>query len=127
MKTGKKALFILRLGLGIFIMLWGLDKLFAPEATVMIFKHFYLSNIGVTAAYVLGGLETLLGLIIILGKWKKYSYGIAMIMHAVSTLSTTKLLINPFGDNHLFIAAIPVLAAFIALYLMREEDTLYSL
>jgi len=31
--------------------------------------------------------------------------------------------LSPFGKNHLFIAALPVLAAFVALFMLREFDT----
>lgn len=49
-----------------------------------------------------------------------------MILHAISTISTYNQLLNPFGKNHLFIAAIPVLGAFIALFLMRDDDRLWA-
>jgi len=48
-----------------------------------------------------------------------------MVLHAISTVSTYSQLLSPFGKNHLFIAAIPVLGAFIALFLMRDDDTLW--
>lgn len=49
-------------------------------------------------------------------------------MHAVSTLSTYKELLNPYEPpNHLFWAAVPLLAALIALFLLREEDNLLTI
>jgi len=45
------------------------------------------------------------------------------VMRTNSTLSTYEQLLSPFGKNHLFIAALPVLAAFVALFMLREFDT----
>ena len=127
MDKDKLALFILRIGLGSFFLLWGLDKIFASESTVMIYKIFYMSSITVSIAMIVGVVEVLFSLLFMAGMWKKWTYGLGMILHGISTLSTWKQLIAPFGKNHLFIAAIPVLAGFIALYLLRDQDTLWVL
>jgi hypothetical protein len=60
------------------------------------------------------------------GLWKR-PYGLGLLLHAISTLVTYEQLLFPFGENHLFIASIPVLAAFIVLFLLRRQDTLLSL
>jgi len=124
-KNEQIGLFILRVGLGLFLLLWGLDKILAPESTIKVFEIFYTIPIGVNAAYVIGVAEILLSIAIIAGYQKKYSYGLGLILHGISTLSTWKQLIDPFGKNHLFIAALPVLAGFITLYLLRDKDKLW--
>jgi putative oxidoreductase len=125
-KNQKIGLFILRIGLGSFFLLWGLDKLFASDSTVMIFKMFYKLPIEVSVATVIGVVECLFGLAFMAGWQKKYVYGLGVVLHGISTLSTYSQLLNPFGKNHLFIAALPVLAGYITLYLLRDEDTFYS-
>jgi len=47
-----------------------------------------------------------------------------MILHAVTVLVTWRQLIDPWGDpiNHLFIAGVPVLGGFVALFLLRHWD-----
>ena len=124
-KNEQIGLFILRVGLGLFLLLWGLDKILSPESTLKVFEIFYFMPIGVNAAYVIGVAEVLLSIAIIAGYQKKYSYGLGLILHGISTLSTWKQLIDPFGKNHLFIAALPVLAGFITLYLLRDKDKLW--
>ena len=118
------ALFMLRVGLGVFLLLWSIDKLIAPESTVTIFSHFYSLSISVSLARVIGVAELLLSVSIILGFRKTITYGLGTALHAVSTLSTYDQLLSPFGRNHLFIAALPVLAAFVALFLLRKQDRL---
>ncbi len=124
-KNTAVALFILRIGLGVFLLLWSIDKLAVPEGAVRVFSTFYHLSISKTVAPVIGVLELLLSILILAGLWKKWTYGLGMVLHAISTVSTYNLLLSPFGKNHLFIAAIPVLGAFIALFLMRDDDTLW--
>src|SRR3990172_229521 len=120
------ALFILRLGLGAFLLLFGIDKLVAPATTVEVFAQFYGLIVSHGMVYGAGVLETLLGLAFLAGLWKTLSYGLGLLLHAVSTLATYQEMFAPFGANHLFLAALPVLAAFIALFLLRRHDTLWS-
>lgn len=123
----KAALLILRLSLGGFLLSWGLDKLAAPQATVGIFSHFYRLPLTESCAYAIGALEAILGVAIMAGFRKTHAYGLGLVLHAISTLSTYEQLAHPFGKNHLFIAAVPVLGAFIALFLLRDQDTLCAL
>jgi len=121
------ALLVLRVGLGVFLLLWSIDKMVAPEQTVKIFQHFYKTPLPAGLAPAVGAVEAALSLALLAGLWKTWTYGAALVLHAISTLSTWQRLLAPFGENHLFIAAIPVLAAFVALFLLRREDTLLTL
>lgn len=121
------ALFILRIGLGGFLLLWSLDKLVAPEGAMAIYQFFYHVRITTEIAYVIGAFELLLSLAIMAGFLKTYSYGLGLLLHVTSTIASYQQLLNPFAGNHLYIAAIPVLAGFITLFLMRRQDTLWSL
>lgn len=121
------ALFILRIGLGVFLLLWSIDKMVAPEQTVKIFQHFYRTPLPTGLAPAVGAIEAAPSLALLAGLWKTWTYGAALALHAIATVSTWKQLLAPFGENHLFIAAIPVLAAFVTLFLLRREDTLFAL
>lgn len=121
------ALLILRIGLGVFLFLWSIDKLIAPGKTVVIFEYFYHLPIAPAIAQAIGAAELLLSIGIILGFKKTFTYGLGTALHAASTLSTYEQLLSPFGKNHLFIAALPVLAAFLALFLLRKQDRLLCL
>jgi len=62
--------------------------------------------------------------LVILGLFRTVAYGAAMVLHAVSVLVSWRQLFDPWGDpvNHLFIAGVPVLGAFVALFLLRHWD-----
>ena len=46
------ALLVLRIGLGVFLLLWSIDKLVAPEGMVAIYQFFYDIGITIKTAYV---------------------------------------------------------------------------
>lgn len=120
------ALLALRLGIFIVMFVWALDKFFNPGHTAAVFEGFYgVSGLSSTVATTLGVLQVALCLAFLAGLWKTITYGLIMIMHAASTLSTFGLYLDPF-NNLLFFAAWPMLAACIALFLLREYDTKLS-
>ncbi len=121
------ALLVLRAGLGVFLLLWSIDKMVAPEQTAKIFQFFYWTPLPAGFAPAVGALEAALSLALLAGLWKTWTYGAALVLHTISTLATWKQLAAPFGENHLFLAAIPVLAGFVTLFLLRHEDTLLTL
>ena len=121
------ALLILRLSLGLFLLLWGLEKLIIPERTVGIYDHFYGFPMTTTVAPLLGIAQIALALALLAGLWRRWSYGIATLIHAYSVIASWQSLIDPWGliwgeVKHLFLAGVPVLAGFVALYLLRELD-----
>ena len=120
------ALAVLRLGLGLFLLLWSIDKIVAPETTAEVFAFFYKVPLPVGLAPLVGIVEGLLSLALLVGAWKTLTYGAALLVHTVSTVASFSFLIQPFGENHLFIAAIPVWTAFLALFLLRRHDTLWA-
>lgn len=122
------ALLLLRLGLGFFLLLWSCGKFAGPEATVGIFRIFYKIPLSTAAAYVIGAFEAVLSILILAGAWKSYTYAIGLGLHTISTVASWKQLSSPFVPGHdLFVAAIPVLTGFIALYILRDLDTLWAL
>ena len=125
----KLPLFILRATIALFFLVWALEKFVDPETTIAIWKAFYMvENLPLAAAYAIGALQIGVVICFFLGILKFWSYGFLMAIHALSTLSTYEQLLNPYeGHNHLFVAAIPTLGALIALFLLRDRDTLLTL
>lgn len=125
------SLFIMRITIALFLLPWVVDKFTAEgvEHTGKIFAHFYkIKGVSTTGSYAIGVLWVILLLAFVLGFKKRISYGLVMLFHGIGTLATWKVL-WPFSESHnmLFLAAIPVLGAMIALYLLRESDTKFAL
>lgn len=122
------ALLILRLSLGLFLLLWALEKFILPQTTQQIWSGFYQIPISGTVVTILAILQTLLAIALIVGFLRYITYGIALGINAVTFISTWRQLLDPWGlasgesVNHLFLAGLPVLAGFIALYILHSWD-----
>lgn len=126
-------LFLLRLGLGVFFLIWALEKLLIPDTANGIAGFFYGFKLPPLALTAVGIAQVAVVLAFLAGAFKTISYAIVTLSHAGSTLSTWFILIDPYGrtgsgiPHHLFLAAVPVLFACIALFLMRHHDTKFRL
>ncbi|GAB5500490.1 MAG: hypothetical protein PsegKO_28010 [Pseudohongiellaceae bacterium] len=119
-------LFSLRLGVFVVMLMWTLDKFINPQHAAAVFNNFYLiEGLGPAVFTVLATLELILILGFMSGLFKKWTYGLVLLLHAVSTLSAWQQYLG-FG-NLLFFAAWPMLAACWTLFMLREEDTLFTL
>ena len=122
------ALLILRVSLAAFFLVWSVEKILAPELALRVFQTFYFSSPSTEILIALGVLQTAIVLAFLAGLFKTWTYGLLLAMHAVSTASSWERLINPYEPpNHLFWAAIPVLGALLALFLLRRRDNLLTL
>ena len=120
------SLLLLRIGVFIVMFMWTLDKFVQPDHAGAVFEGFYgLGGLDATAFYVIGALELILVLAFVTGSFKRISYGLVLVFHAISTLSSWQQYLAPF-DHLLFFAAWPMLAACIALYLLRDLDTRWA-
>ena len=120
------SLFLLRLGVFIVMIAWTLDKFIDPAHAARIYENFYyIGGLGSTIMMVIGVIELVIILAFLAGLWKTYSYGFVMIVHAVSTFSSWDRYI--IDINLLFFAAWPMLAACVALFLLRDLDVKFTL
>ena len=126
-RRSELALLLLRIGVFIVMSMWSLDKLIQPGHAAAVFESFYfMSGIGTEILMVIGLAQLAIEITFLLGLWKFWTYGFVLITHTVSTLSSWKQYLDPF-NNMLFLAAIPMLAACIALFLLRKEDRMLTL
>ena len=120
------SLLSLRVGVFIVMLMWTLDKFIQPEHSGKVFEHFYgLASLGSSIFMVIGLVELLLILAFLIGVYKRLTYGIVLLIHGVSTFSSFQQYLDPF-NNLLFFAAWPMLAACLSLYLLRDDDTLFT-
>lgn len=120
-------LLLLRLGVFIVLLMWTLDKLLNPGHAGGVFENFYgLGQFQGLLMQVLGVLELALILAFVAGLWKFWTYGAVLVLHGISTLASYAQYLDPWS-HLLFFAAWPMLAACIALFLLRDLDTLWTL
>lgn len=124
------ALLLLRLGLGYFLLVWGVNKFLAPAQTVAIWGYFYDISIDAQLPLLLGAGEVAVALAIMLGLWRRLSYAAGFLIHGVTVVVISSELLAPFTIENGYpvnrnnAVAVTVLAAFAALYLLRGRDRL---
>jgi hypothetical protein len=116
------SLLLLRIGIFIVFLFWGLDKLLVPEHAVKVLSGFYGIDLSINAMMALGVAQLVFLGAFLAGMWKKYTYGAILILHAGSTFSSFGKYMDPF-NNLLFLASWPMLASCVALFLLRDYDT----
>lgn len=130
-KNLKISLLITRISVVLFMIPWVILKFSNPQYTSDIIGYFYGFKIPEWAPTAIGVFWVVLLTSFMAGFQKRFSYGLVLLLHAISTLSTYKILLNPFstGDQKdvLFMAALPALGAILLLYVLRSEDSLLSL
>lgn len=121
------SLFLLRAGVFIVMLMWTLDKFVQPEHAAAIYENFYaIGGLGSAVFYVIGAIQMIIILSFLAGIMKTWSYGAVLLFHSVSTLSSYNQYLDAFS-NLLFFAAWPMLAACVALFLLRDFDTRFTL
>ena len=100
MKTENRlplALLLLRLSVFLVMFVWAIDKFVEPQHASKIMAEFYLvSGVGSAVIYLLAVIELAVILAFVFGLAKRWSYGLVLLMHAVSTLSSYKKYVHPF-------------------------------
>lgn len=118
------SLLLLRLGVAVVFAMWTLDKFVNPEHAAAVFKKFYMiPSLSNALAYSIGVVQAIVVVAFALGALRSVTYSIILVLHAISTFSSYKQYFDPWTYPHLlFFAAIPMLAACIALWLLRRYD-----
>lgn len=129
MSTAKRlqvSLFLLRIGVFIVMFMWTLDKFLFPGHAQKVFQRFYfISGMDNLATYAIAAVEMVILAGFLFGIKKRFTYGAVLAFHSVSTFASYQMYLSPFNDLKFF-AAFPMLAACVALYLLREEDKLFN-
>ena len=120
-------LFLLRFGLGLFLALWGINKIISPESSATLFARFYFLDLYPSVLMIIGALQLVLSLLFMLGMYKNITYALALALHVVATVGVFQEVISPFGDNIRYVSYIPVLFSFIVLFLLRNLDNRWTL
>jgi putative oxidoreductase len=132
MNTEKRlplALLLLRLSVFVVLFVWTIDKFIEPQHASKIMAAFYsITGVGDVLIYLFGAIELAIILAFVLGFAKRWSYGLVLLLHAISTLASYQKYLNPFqSPNLLFFAALPMLTACFVLYYLRDADVLWTI
>ncbi len=124
------SLFLLRIGVFIVLLAWTLDKLLNPAHAISIFEEFYfISGLKNSVMMGVGVIELVFILIFVAGIWKRYTYGIVILVHTISAIAPWEKYTVELGATYsmLYYADWPMLAGAITLYVLRDLDVKYTL
>ena len=120
----KTADLVLRAGLGLFLVVFGIGKFVSgiPSANMMLGMMGMTFLTGAVVMYLVGIVEILAGLGLIVNKYVKYSSGIGALAMLVGIIATIKMVVTPFGMTEgmpphiLLFGSIPLLGTFLYVY-----------
>lgn len=123
---------VLRIGMGVFLAYWGVDKLVATAGGQSIFSGFYGVEAGPSLVQIAGVAEIGVAVLLGVGLLRVPVAWVVLGMNAVSTLASWRQILDPWaifglregGNAHLFLASIVIMAASIVVVLNARDDTL---
>lgn len=125
MSRSDYARFSLRLGLGLFFLIFGIMKFAATGPLVQnVYPQFYGNLAGQALVYIIGVLQIIGALLLLIGQWTKIAAAVLGVMHLSTVVASIDRIVTPFafpqqGPPHfLFFGAVPILFAIIALFIV---------
>jgi len=129
----KWTLAFLRVATGLLLVVWGVIKLGAPEASIHVSDKYYQGALSAQQLQMpLGAAEVLLGLLVVLGLFRRLVYPLQAVVLIVGAAAIWKYLLDPLGmyllteetQNVLFFPSWAMAAASLVLIAFRDEDRL---
>ncbi len=122
------SLLLLRISIGLLFVIWGLDKLVNVQHAVNVSDAFFLGIFSVPVLLnIYGVIEILIGVLVILGWFRRFTYPVVILISLVTALGVWKSIIDPWGwifegTNALFYPSLIILFASFVIYAFRDED-----
>jgi uncharacterized membrane protein YphA (DoxX/SURF4 family) len=119
--------FALRIGLGLFFLIFGILKFVSSgPMTQMVYPSFWGGLSVNVLIYIIGVLQIILAVMLFVGWKTRIATAVLGLMHLGTVVVTFPRIITPFSfpeggpPNFLFFSAVPILAALIALFLQGD-------
>ena len=92
------SLLLLRFSTGSYLIIWGIIKLAAKDRAVGVSDRYYAGLLNADALnYGLGLIEVIVGLLVVLGLFRKPVYWTQAAIYLVGLLAITPYILDPFG------------------------------
>lgn len=126
------SLLLLRLGTGLLLSIWAVVKIMAPDKAVGLSEKYYGGMLSLDALQMpLGVLQFALGLLVVVGLFRKTVYPVQAVVLGVGLLAVGKYILDPLGlylltpdtAQLLFFPSLALFAAALVLMAFRDEDT----
>ena len=122
-------LLLLRASTGLLLIIWGLPRVFTPELGQKLSDTFYMGLFnGQLLHQAMGATEAILGLLVILGLFRKYTYPLQAIVLGFGLFTILPYIVDPHGiwlvdePKTLFFPSTTVFIATLVMLLFKSED-----
>jgi hypothetical protein len=119
-KGNKRAVFLLRAGIGIYLLSLGFCKIMDPLSSQAFLSSISPVGISANVVYGFGVVQLFFALFFLSGFHRHWTYPVAVLIQAI-------VLFGSVGDVASVINAVPVLFACMSLYLLQKDDVYMSL
>lgn len=125
------SLLFLRIGTGLLLIIWGLPRVMMPEIGPFLANRYYSGLFNAeTLQMAYGAAEALIGLLVLLGLFRRIAYPLQGLILIPATLMIWRYLLDPLGlwllsredSQILFFPSITVAAATLALLAFGNDD-----
>ena len=122
------ALTALRVSLGLFVGVWGVDKLVHPAHGAKVATIFYGGLLSAESLMpLLGAAECILALLVVLGLWRRVAYPALALVTGTTLLGVWRSIVDPWslalaGGNVVFFSSLPLCAAALLLWTFTNDD-----
>ena len=122
------SLLLMRLTLAAFMLVWAVDKVIAPDHAQAVFARYYFTDLSHQPLVIIGIVQIAVIAAFAAGFARFWTYGAVLLLHTVDgiDLCSAGKSLGGGARGLLFWAAVPVLAAALALFLLRDRDRLLS-
>lgn len=122
------SLLALRVAVFIVFAVWALDKILNYQHNSGMVMHYYHVELPAWFLTALGAAEMVLLLAFLAGMFKTFTYGLILFAHTVTTVVSSWRLLPPYEIHQLlYFGSLPMLAACLALFMLRDHDTLMTI
>lgn len=124
------SLLIMRVGTGLLLVVWGMVRVVGERGEMLADKYYGGLGSQATLQMAFGWAEIALGLLVVLGLFRKYTLAASALILVGGALPIWRHFLDPFGEylhedaNILFFPSITVAGAALALIAFREFDRL---
>lgn len=123
-------LLLLRVSLGWLMVVWGVDKLTNPAHGQAVAESFYLGiGSGGTFLTVAGGLQVLVGLLTVVGLFRRATWPVLALVNGITLVAVWKSIVDPWGffldgGSLVFYSSAVIFAGILVGWSAIEDDSL---
>lgn len=123
----RRSLLFLRVALGLFLIVWGGDKLVNVAHGLQVAEHFYFGVVSSAALMrMIGVVQVLAGAAIVAGVGSRVTYPLLLVITGATLLAVWKSIIDPLelvldGGNPVFFSSLVIFAGALVLWASAKE------